>query len=903
MKNIKIFLATQLRRLSYFRHNLRLVVVWLAAFIFFDCLLWGVTLSILHSEWARAERDALKSAAALADGYAIQLEQAIQQIDQVTLRLKYEWEKASKFQQLEDQVHEGIYPPSAHLYASIVDRKGKVLTSTLTKENAPNVANQDYFHAQEMGQATGLFIGKPSTGLLSGKTVVRFSRRLNSPKGEFDGVVLASVEPEYFISLTDAAKLGTSDFVSVKRTDGALLTKIQGGTIGGGPPQFQATPVFQSVHGVMRMEGHEFIDGTAHFVAWHRLKNYPLMTVVGLQESAVFAPYRDKEYKYYLFAMEASIVLFLSMLSSLFIYGRLTWRKQQAAQVKEAFRLATDVAREGFYMLRAVRDHTGKIIDFVVKDCNERGAAYYGKTREELIGTKFSDYPSMEDNQEILEMYSRALETGYHESEDKVSASNPLMPSWVHRKIMRSGNGLAVTLRDISDIKEHEQQLADMANRDAVTLLPNRHWLTHYLPTATKKAAENKTLLAVLFIDLDDFKNINDTLGHDAGDELLRAVAQRLKSGIRPQDNVARLGGDEFTVVLEQIDSKEEIEVIAERIVAALSEPFSFRRGTSYPVLGSIGISIFPQDGIDSNTLLKHADVAMYASKTNGKGLFTFYTPELSASLIDRLNKEQALRRALDQDEFVLYYQPRVDTFSGALRGLEALIRWNNPDRPIVMPLEFIPLAEETGLIVPLGEMVIRKSCEQLAQWKAQHLPVVPISINVSARQFNQGNLSAVFSSCMAHYDIEPSLLEIELTESSMLGDGSVVTTEVAALEALGIKLLIDDFGTGYSSLSQLQRMEMDAVKVDRAFTGNLNSEKGEAFYMAILSMAHVLDMTVVAEGVETEEQLRTLQALSCNQVQGYLISPPVPASSVPDLLQKRFLFPTAEANHHSLAT
>jgi EAL domain-containing protein (putative c-di-GMP-specific phosphodiesterase class I) len=257
-----------------------------------------------------------------------------------------------------------------------------------------------------------------------------------------------------------------------------------------------------------------------------------------------------------------------------------------------------------------------------------------------------------------------------------------------------------------------------------------------------------------------------------------------------------------------------------------------------------------------------------------------------------RLDREQALRKAIELDQFVLYYQPRVDTFSGQLRSMEALVRWLHPESGMVAPQHFIPMAEDTGLIVPLGELVIRKACAQLAQWKAQQLPVVPVSINVSARQFGQGNLSALFAACMAEHAIDASLIEIEITESCMMGEDHTVTEELAALEALGLKLLVDDFGTGYSSLSQLQRLDLDVLKVDRAFTAQLcNGKEGEALFMAILSMAHVLGMAVVAEGVETADQLRVLQALSCNEVQGYYISPPVPAEQIPALMAKRFLF------------
>jgi diguanylate cyclase (GGDEF)-like protein len=463
----------------------------------------------------------------------------------------------------------------------------------------------------------------------------------------------------------------------------------------------------------------------------------------------------------------------------------------------------------------------------------------------------------------------------------------------MYHRFVRSGGGIAVTLRDISENKAHEEALSRLANTDVLTALPNRHWLVSYLPRAVAKANHRKSLLAVLFVDLDDFKNINDTLGHAAGDELLQGAAMRLKHIVRPNDDVVRLGGDEFTIILQHVDSRDDVARLAERIVAVLGEPFGLAGTSNHVVCASIGISMFPRDGMDGETLLKHADVAMYAAKANGKGTFAFYEPHFSERLLIRLNREQTLRNAIERDEMVVLYQPRVDTFSGELRSLEALVRWMHPELGLVLPQSFIPIAEDTGLIVRLGELVAEKVFAQLAQWKEQNLQVVPVSINVSVRQFNERNLSELFASRMAHYGIESSLIEIEITESCMIEDDEQVNEQLRALDALGIKLLVDDFGTGYSSLSQLQRLELNGLKIDKAFTAALGKgSEGEVFFKAILSMAHELGMNVVAEGVETVAQLHVLQALSCSEVQGEFISPPVPASEIPSILRKQFLFP-----------
>jgi diguanylate cyclase (GGDEF)-like protein len=416
------------------------------------------------------------------------------------------------------------------------------------------------------------------------------------------------------------------------------------------------------------------------------------------------------------------------------------------------------------------------------------------------------------------------------------------------------------------------------------------------MPQSVAAAKAAGHMLALLFFDLDDFKNVNNTLGHAAGDDLLRLTAMRLRSALRPGDHAVRLGGDEFTVILEQVDGAEQVAKVTERVIAALREPFVLSDGSRHTVHASIGISMFPADGDDADTLLKHADIAMYAVKASGKGQYHFYKPALSASLMQRLALEQALREAVDGDQFVLHYQPRVDTVTGALCSMEALVRWQHPQRGLVGPMEFIEVAEAMGLIQALGQQVADKVCVQLRAWEAQGLRPVPVSINVSAEQFNHGDVPGMIASCIARHGIPPALLEVELTESCMLVADRPVADELAAIKALGVKLLVDDFGTGYSSLSQLQQLDLDVLKVDRAFTAQLcRGREGVAFFRAIVSMAHVLGMSVVAEGVETLEELQILADMGCDEVQGYYISRPLPATDAARLLRGGSLLPALQ--------
>ncbi|HEX8886617.1 MAG TPA: EAL domain-containing protein, partial [Noviherbaspirillum sp.] len=525
---------------------------------------------------------------------------------------------------------------------------------------------------------------------------------------------------------------------------------------------------------------------------------------------------------------------------------------------------------------------------FVLENCNEQGARMLGFRRSDLLDVRFSQIYRGRQLAKVMSIFVNAMQAGFREDEFRQVHKGRI--NWMHRRLVRSGDGVAITLRDISEAKAHEQALEVLGNTDALTSLNNRHWLTSYLPAALSDARRHEARLAVLYLDLDDFKDVNNTMGHDAGDDVLCQAGQRIQSVLRPGDHVVRLGGDEFTVLLSQVDARDDAVRVAARILDVLEAPFQVRGGFAPKVRASVGISIYPEDGGSAEALLKHADTAMYAAKNEGKARYAFYTPALTEEIVRRVSNESALRRAIEEQQFVLHYQPRVNAASGELLSMEALVRWAHPERGLVPPLEFIPLAEQTGLIVDIGRLVIEQACAQIAAWQARQLRVVPVSVNVSPAQFAQSSLKEIIAAAIEHHCIAPSLLEIEITESCMMQDSDRVAEDIAAVKALGVRISVDDFGTGYSSLSQLQRLDLDVLKVDRAFTRALDGGKqGEAFFMTIVSMAHILDMQVVAEGVETLEQLRILQTLGCNEVQGYFISRPVPAAQAEAFLAQRY--------------
>jgi diguanylate cyclase (GGDEF)-like protein/PAS domain S-box-containing protein len=458
---------------------------------------------------------------------------------------------------------------------------------------------------------------------------------------------------------------------------------------------------------------------------------------------------------------------------------------------------------------------------------------------------------------------------------------------WVvaNMRAARDPNGAIVllegTLEDITDRKVAEERVQFLAYYDALTGLPNRILLQDRITTALAGARRRKEKVAILFLDLDRFKIINDSLGHSIGDVLLQEVAARLKSWARGQDTVSRVGGDEFVIVLTSIGQETDAAVAAQRIVNAMSTEFSIR-GHSLNVTCSIGVSIFPQNGIDGETLIKNADAAMYCAKQNGPNKIQFFTEDLNAQMVERLTLENGLRLALARKELFLVYQPQIDIATGAVVGLEALIRWQHPLLGLVPPDRFIQIAENCGLIVPIGEWVLRTACSQARKWQDDGFYPVRVAVNVSAVQFRQDGFRDLIRDVLRETGLAPQHLELELTESLLLTNADVVSSILQDLNKMGVSLAIDDFGTGYSSLSYLKRLRVDKLKIDRTFIRDIATDSDDAaITTAIISMAKSLNLKVIAEGVEDEAQMSFLREHHCDEIQGYFFSRPVSEAEV----------------------
>lgn len=468
----------------------------------------------------------------------------------------------------------------------------------------------------------------------------------------------------------------------------------------------------------------------------------------------------------------------------------------------------------------------------------------------------------------------------------------------ISASLIRDAQGTPVGFRgiarDVTQRKKDEERIQYLATHDGLTGLPNRMLFGQLLHHAIQSAKRYRTKFALFFVDLDRFKIINDTLGHEAGDQLLQEIARRFRQTLRAMDVVARLGGDEFVILVEDIAEERDAALVARKVMAAATEPVLLQ-GDECRVTASVGISLYPKDGEDEQTLMKNADIAMYFAKEEGKNNFQFYARTIKSKATERLNIETRLRFALERGELSLHYQAKRDFKTGAISGVEALLRWHSPELGEITPTQFIPVAEETGLIVPIGRWVLSEACAQNAAWQREGLPPVSMAVNLSLRQLTDGNLIRDIEKALQESGLDPAHLELEITESMVMHDPSRIIGLLTRIKNMGVRLAIDDFGTGYSSLAKIKHFPVDTLKIDRSFIRNIARDpEDQAIAEAIIAMGKTLNLTVVAEGVETPEQMKFLDEHTCDQMQGFYFSKPVKPEQFAELLKSHRPFPAA---------
>ncbi len=550
---------------------------------------------------------------------------------------------------------------------------------------------------------------------------------------------------------------------------------------------------------------------------------------------------------------------------------------------EKKYRLLFENMTTGFALHEIICDDQGKPIDYRYLEVNPAFEKLTGVRASDLVGkTVLEVLPNTE--QYWIETAGRVALSGESISYENYSRElDRTYDTWLFSPEKYK---FAVIFSDVTERVRDQEKLYFLAHHDVLTELPNRVLLRDRLEKAVSRAARHNEMLAVFFLDLDRFKIINDTYGHEVGDKFLQVIASCLSEEIRDSDTLARFGGDEFAVLMEDVHYIEDVVHIAEKLLRTLARAYEIDKREFY-VTTSIGISIFPDDAADAQSLLKHADAAMYRAKESGRNNFQLYSKDLSIKALERLTVENDLRRALERGELVIYYQPQIALNSRRVRAVEALLRWQHPLHGLLLPSKFIPVAEETGAIVPIGEWVLHGVCSQLRAWQQGGI-AIPVTVNLSGRQFVDGSLALMVSNILDETGLTPSLLELEITEGVVMYNPQTATQTLEQLNVFGVRIAIDDFGTGYSSLSNLKQYPIDTIKIDKSFVRDITTDPNDASIVkAIIAMAHSMGLQVIAEGVETEEQLAFLQRHQCDCVQGFLFSHPLPADKAEAFLKQ----------------
>lgn len=873
------------------RRSWLLLLIWPLMTALAITAMWRIEYSRRDMELDTLKMRSLREAETLSNAYAKQLVRSLEKLDELTALVEYGWEMSGRTLRLEDLARRGMLTTDHFASFLIIGADGNNLTSTQADALNFNYADRPYFKAHKADVSRELKVSTPTIGRISRKKVIHVTRRITNVDGSFGGVVVVSVANDFFTPLSDDTVFGETGLQAVVGNDGVERVGLIGGVLPTPPLTALKTTASCLPNDLPKLiDGNCFADGHNRYLGSTPFGTYPFSAVVGLSEQQVLKPYLSQQNERTRFLLILSGLLGVGCIFAIVMTAIMLLRRNESEEVRKAYRQATDNGKEGFYLWRKVENKQGLITDFKLVDCNERGAEFYGIKKADLLGRTFLDlYGDTPHRHSMVAKYRGMYQQGVGEENYQIPDASLISCKWQHRKYLRTFEGLALTTADISEQVDHQQELARLVVEDNLTGLPNRRWVTQNLPDFLGDAERTKSLVAILFLDLDDFKDVNDSRGHSFGDSLLRAVSERLRCSVRPSDFVARLGGDEFTIVMPCTNDGEQVEALAQRVLSAMTEPFLIG-DVEISVSASVGAAVFPKDGLDTETLLKNADIAMYASKIT-KGAFTLYSHQLDEARQARRSTELDIANALKNDEFVLYFQPRFRPTTREIVGMEALIRWHHPKRGLVMPNDFIPIAEGSELIVQIGEVVARKVALQVQAWQKLNLTVVPVSLNVSRRQFNHGRVKLLMEQVLNDTGIDPALLQVEITESTIMGENDQVGEQLVALSKLGIKTHVDDFGTGYSSLAMLQEFSLDVLKIDRAFTQALGkSPESEVLFKAVVTMGHALGMDVVAEGVETQAQLDLCSLTGCDEVQGYFLSRPIDANAAARFLTKHSL-------------
>jgi diguanylate cyclase (GGDEF)-like protein len=793
----------------------------------------------------------------------------------------------------------------------LISRRGETVNVSHPWPAAPvDARDRDFFQMLSGEHPPASFISAPTLNRLSGAWTLLYACALTAPDGQLLGIVGASLQLASFEEFFARISMQDGSTVALYRTDGVLLARYPH-LDPGSRSNYRGTPQFRRLadaadHGVLRRTGMLF--GDDRLVAARSVPHFPLIISATSSVSTALAAWHTQGR-----LLLGATMLIELVVAGIVVLGVRQLRGQEHLAAADAAAMQAEAARalaESELALahqREAMEHDARLLsrrlDVALNNMLQGLMMIDGAGRVLLANPRYIEMFGLPaDAAKVASNYADMLALGI--SHGNVPPDDMAVLGAWRKTVAGHGvraifnweladgrtfkithqpmsDGWLATYEDISESRRADVKIAHMARHDALTDLPNRVLFREKLEEAMVHARRGN-LLALLCLDLDQFKAVNDTLGHPVGDALLQAVAARLTERVRETDTVARLGGDEFAVVQAPVDKPTEVADFAERLIAMLEEPFLVH-GHQIVISTSIGIAFAPQDGLDADELLKNADLAMYRAKSDGRGVYRLFHTAMDAEMQARRLLEIDLRHALRGDQFELYYQPLIDLHTQAVSGFEALLRWNHPERGMVSPAQFIPLAEEIGAIAPIGEWVLRQACVAAASWDGE----LCVSVNLSPMQFKSRNLVASVATALREARLRPRQLELEITETVMLQDTEATLATLHELRNLGVSIAMDDFGTGYSSLSYLRRFPFDRIKIDQSFVREIGMQRDcGAIIRAVIALSREFGMATTAEGVETREQLCALALAGCSDIQGYLFSRPVPLRDIPAMLR-----------------
>jgi len=855
--------------------------------------IWIATFHFIAAEREAAVTEAREATRELVDTYEAQMVHSLTAIDQTLKVLKYAAEQHGPAAAIDELRREGLLPPALVFVVGIADRDGHIVASNPAMRPL-DVAHETFFTAHRDSESAAPFVSQAVGDAARLEPHLHFSRRIDDAAGRFAGVAIVAVAPAYFTSAYERSREGDLGLVGLIGNDGVARALRVGDKVSWGQQVTLDSMASDA------LDPHPTApDGVARYVSVRRLHGFPLAAVIGLAESEEMTEYEERRGSYLVAAAVASALL-IAVVGLISAWSwQLSKARRRERRAQETYAAASEASLDAFFVLRSVLDADGKVVDFLVEETNSRAEQVTGVPKEQLRGRLMGELlPFYRMNGMFEELVSVVVDGKAVETEWQ-AATSPAVGRWLQRQIVPVEGGAVAMVRDITERKQAEERIRHLAHHDELTGLPNRSLIRDRLDQAVLNAQRNGKHLALAFVDLDGFKLVNDGLGHSAGDELLKVVGRRMQACLRRNDTLGRLGGDEFVILLPDVsDDALALTPVLEKIRQAVTEPVPIG-DQAVQVSCSMGVVIYPRDGDDPKTLMMNADAAMYRAKDLGSNNFQFYAREMNASVEEKLILLEGLRKAFDATQvgdspavpapaghFFLMYQPKLDLRTGRIFGVEALIRWRHPEHGMVPPPRFIGLAEESGLIVAIGEWVLRTACRQAQLWHAAGLAPLTVSVNVSARQFEEKHLVERIAGALRDTGLPPSALEVEVTESLLMRDLNQAVERMRALKDMGVSLSIDDFGTGYSSLSALKSFPISTLKIDKSFVRDLaHSTDDQAIALAVISLGHRLQLRVIAEGVETEEQREFLVANECDEMQGYLFSPPVPAERITAML------------------